>query len=127
MTPQQRGRGKMDEASLNKASPAAKLRPTAGLWGRLLAALHNSHRRAAMRQMRRYRYLLEIWSHLPRKTEMTLSQTKSERNALSTVLLLILLACFAIVHGIAVVHIESTRSFDHPSPSAATRPLPFTD
>jgi hypothetical protein len=127
MTPQGRGRGKIDEALLNRASPAAKLRPSTGLWGRLLATLHHSHRRAAMRRMRRYRYLLEIWSHQPRTTRMTLSHAKSKRNTLSSVWLLILLACFAIIHGIAVVHIESTRRFDHASPSSATRVLPFTD
>jgi len=127
---------RMSAALLNKAFPVAEAhdstmgsRPPTGFWERLLTALHKSRRRAAAREVRRYRHLLQDSRTLkPRSTKPAPSLTESEGNAASrSAPLLILLACFAIIHGIAVVHMESTRSIHHPPSSAATEALPHTD
>jgi len=92
------------------AVPGANLRST-GFWAQLLCSLHASRHQAAVREMSRYRFLVEdalapaarLHGTVPKPS----APTKEGGRTSGLRLALLLLACFAVIHAMAVVRMES--------------------
>jgi len=96
-----------------------------GLWAELFRALHASRSQAAARELSRYRHLVqeaqlfEVRSPGTAPEASALDSKGSWRSGLG--LALLLLACFVMIHAIAIVRIHSATQSHSPSLSA---PLP---
>ena len=92
------------------AALAANLRST-GFWAWLLYSLHASRRQAAVREMSKYRFLIEDAEAPAATSHSTVPKpstpTREGGRASGLRLALLLLACFAVIHAMAVVRMES--------------------
>ena len=91
------------------AAPGENLR-SKGLWAQLLCSLHASRHQAAVREMSRYRFLVEDAQAPAARSHSTVpkpSPTAEGGRTSGLRLALLLLACFAVIHAMAVVRMES--------------------
>jgi len=92
------------------AAPGENLRSKV-LWAQLLYSLHASRHQAAVREMSRYRFLVEDAQAPAARSHSTVPKpsapTKEGGRTSGLRLALLLLACFAVIHAMAVVRMES--------------------
>jgi hypothetical protein len=89
-----------------------------GFWLELLGALHASRRQAATRELNRYQHLVRDAQVLQRRSTLNVPPStlpvKASRSPRVSVPLLVL-ACFMMIHAIAIVRVDS-HSHLHSSP-----------
>jgi len=93
-----------------------------GLWVELLRALHASRRQAAARELSKYGHLIQDAQLLDVSSCGTVPEPSAPHSKGSWTsglgLALLLLACFVMIHAIAMVRIESATHLHSLSPSA---------
>jgi hypothetical protein len=94
----------------------------ASLWAGFMLTLHDSRHRAALRELHRYHELVQD-SHSPCLTARVAvrdsAPASKAKHGSGLHLVMLLLAGFAVVHGIAEIRLESVHGILHPSSSGA--------
>jgi|1186.fasta_scaffold35846_2 hypothetical protein len=93
-----------------------------GLWVELFRALHASRRQAAVRELSKYRHLVQDAQPLDVSSPGSVPEPSAPHSKGSWTsglgLALLLLACFVVIHAIAIVRIESATPLHSLSSSA---------